>query len=106
MEGHPRWIGHSGEFWKNTVHWRREWQIIPVFLPGERHEQYEKAKRYDTGRCVPQVDRYSMLLGKSGGQLLIAPERMKLLDQSRNDAQLWMCLVVKVKSDAVKNNIA
>ena len=35
-----------------------------------------------------------------------APERMKLLDQSRNDAQLWMCLVVKVKSDAVKNNIA
>ena len=47
-----------------------------------------------------------MLLGKSGGQLLIAPERMKLLDQSRNDAQLWMCLVVKVKSDAVKNNVA
>ena len=48
----------------------------------------------------------NMLLGKSGGQLLIAPERMKQLGQSRNDAQLWMCLVVKVKSDAVKNNIA
>ena len=47
----------------------------------------------------------NMLLGKSGGQLLIAPERMKQLGQSRNDAQLWMCLVVKVKSDAVKNNI-
>ena len=29
------------------------------------------------------------------------------MDQSRNDAQLWMYLVVmKVKSDAVKNNIA
>ena len=26
--------------------------------------------------------------------------------QSRNDPQLRMCLVVKVKSDAVKNNIA
>ena len=26
--------------------------------------------------------------------------------QSGNDAQLWMCLVKKVKSDAVKNNIA
>ena len=25
--------------------------------------------------------------------------------QSQNDAQMWMCLVVKVKSDAVKNNI-
>ena len=28
------------------------------------------------------------------------------LGQSRNDAQLWMCLVVKEKFDAVKNNIA
>ena len=28
------------------------------------------------------------------------------LGQSGNDAQLWMYLVVKLKSDAVKNNIA
>ena len=32
--------------------------------------------------------------------------RMKQLGQSRNDAQLWTCLVVKVKFDAVRNNIA
>ena len=32
--------------------------------------------------------------------------RKKQLHQSGNDAQLWMCLVVKVKSDAVKNSIA
>ena len=31
---------------------------------------------------------------------------MKRLSQSRNDAQLWLYLVVKVKSDAVKNTIA
>ena len=47
----------------------------------------------------------NMLLGKSGGELLIAPERMKQLGQSRNDAQLWMCLVMKVKSDAAKNSV-
>ena len=47
-----------------------------------------------------------MRLGKSGGQSLIAPERMKQLGQSGNDAQLWMCLVVTVKSSAVKNNTA
>ena len=35
-----------------------------------------------------------------------APEGMKRLSQSGNNAQLWMCLVMKVKSDAVKNNIA
>ena len=44
-----------------------------------------------------------MLMEKSGE---IAPERMKQLGQSRNDAQLRMYLVVKVKSDAVNNNIA
>ena len=40
----------------------------------------------------------NMLLEKSEGQLLIAPERMKWLGRSGNDTQLWMCLVVKVKS--------
>ena len=48
----------------------------------------------------------NMLLGKSRGQLLIAQERMKQLGQSRNNAQLRLCLVVKAKSDAIKNNIA
>ena len=47
-----------------------------------------------------------MLLGKSRGQLLIAPERMKRLGQRGNDAELQMYLVVKVKSEAVKNSIA
>ena len=48
----------------------------------------------------------NMLLGKSRGQLLIAPVRIKSLGQSKNDDRLWMCLVLKVKSDSVKNNIA
>ena len=48
----------------------------------------------------------NMPLENSRGQLLTAPERMKWLGQTGNDTQLWICLVVKVKSDAVKNNIA
>ena len=36
----------------------------------------------------------------------MAPEGMKRLSESGNKAQLWACLVAKVKSDAVKNNIA
>ena len=48
----------------------------------------------------------TMLLRKSRGQLLIAPEGMKQLGQGGNTAQLWLCLVVKVKSDAVMNSIA
>ena len=42
-----------------------------------------------------------MLLGKFGE---IVPESMKRLNQRRSDTQLWMCLMVKVKSDAVKSN--
>ena len=28
----------------DAVHWRKEWQATPVFLPRELHGQYEKAK--------------------------------------------------------------
>ena len=47
-----------------------------------------------------------VLLEKNRGQLVTAPERMKRVVQTGNDTQLWMCLVVKVKFDAVKNNTA
>ena len=47
-----------------------------------------------------------MLLEKSRGQLLIAAERTKQLRQSGNNAQLWMCLAVKVKPEAVRSNTA
>ena len=47
----------------------------------------------------------NMPLGKSGGQLLIATERKKRLGQSRNDSQLWMCLMIKMNPNAVRNNI-
>ena len=40
-------------------------------------------------------------IGESGE---IAPEGMKRLSQSGNNAQLWKCLVVQVNSDAVKDN--
>ena len=56
MEGHPRQVGHDGEFWQN-VHWRREWQTTSVFLPWEPLEQYEKAKRYDNEWWTLQVGR-------------------------------------------------
>ena len=50
------------------------------------------------GRQVPD-----MLLDISGE---ITPERMKGWNQSKNHTQLWMGLVMDVKSNAVKNNIA
>ena len=55
---------------------------------------------------APVQKMSNMFLGKSQGQLIIAPERMKQLGQNRNNAQLWMCLVVKVNYYTVKHNIA
>ena len=51
----------------------------------------------------PSQQASKMLLEKSRQ---IAPEGMKRLSQSRNDALWWMCLAVKVKSNAVRNNTA
>ena len=45
----------------------------------------------------------SMPQRKSGGKLLVTPERMKWPGQSGNNTQLWIYLVMKVKSSAVKN---
>ena len=74
MQGHPKLTGHSEEFWQNVVHWRRKWQTTPVFLLQEPHEQYEKAKRYYTGRwALPLGGKVSnILLGKSRVQFQLS----------------------------------
>ena len=62
-----------------------------------------KGKKIWHQKMSPPGQKVSnMLLGKSGGQLRIAPERMKRLSQSGNSTQLRMYLVMKVKSDAVR----
>ena len=75
----------------------------PVFLGQEPHEQYENAKdmtpenKHMPPAPQPGKKVFNILQENSGGQLLIAPEGTKQLDQSGNDTQLWVCLVVKVK---------
>ena len=60
-------------------------------------------KRQKDMTLEDEPPKSSMLLRKS---VEIAPERMERLGQSRNNAQLWMCLAVRVKPDAVKSNTA
>ena len=42
----------------------------------------------------------------TGEEWIKTPERMKRFSQSRKEGQFLMCLMVKVKSSALKNNIA
>ena len=54
-------------------------------------------------------DEFPRLVGVQyaiGNGREIVPERIKRVDQSRNNAQLWICVVVKLNPNAVKNNIA
>ena len=51
---------------------------------------------------LPRLVVPNMLLEKSRE---IAPEGIKRLSQKGNNAPLWMSLVVKVKSKAVKNKL-
>ena len=78
----------------------------PVYLPWELHELCRRTKLWHQKMSPPGLKVSNILLGKSGGELLRVPERMKQLGQSRNDTQLWMCPVMKVKSNASENNIA
>ena len=55
---------------------------------------------------LSREDSVQYVTGEEWKQLLRAPERKKLVGLSRNHAQLWMCLVMKIKSGAVRNNIA
>ena len=174
-------MGNIEDYWQNVVHWRREWQLTLVFLPGESHGQYERQKIWHRKTNNPRLESVSYATGEEqraithcsrknevafpvaqsvkksacyAGNLGSIPwlgrslekemathssilawkipwteelgglqsmrlqrvghdwatnthtqERMTWLGKSENDAQLWMCLVAKVKSDAVKNNI-
>ena len=51
---------------------------------------------------LPRLVGVQYAMGRSGE---ITPERMKRQSQSGNNTQLWMWLVMEVKSDGVKNNI-
>ena len=63
-----------------------------------------KRQKDMTWKMSPRGQQMSnILLGKSRGHLLTAPERMTRLGPSGNGTQLWMCLVMKVLSNAVKN---
>ena len=100
MPGHPRQIGHSGEFWQNMVCWRRKWQPTPVLLPWEPHEQYEKAKHMTLKDEPPRLEDVQYAAGE---------EQMPVTNNSRKNEAAgpkWMCLVGKVKSNAIKNNNA
>ena len=53
---------------------------------------------------TPRLGGVQYATGEEWRAIMYSPRKKEASEGSINDTQLWMCLVVKVKSDAVKNN--
>ena len=95
------WVRVSEEFWQNLANWRREWQTIPVFLPQEPHEQYEKTKnmtpedephrsqgvQYATREEQRAITRSSRKNEAAGPK----PKWCSVVDVSGGESKVWGC---------------
>ena len=68
-----------------------------------QYEQYEQAKMHDTGDDSLESEGILYVTGAKWRTVINSSQKNQWLDQSRNDAQLWLYLMVMVKSDTVKN---
>ena len=97
----------AGEFFtswatREAPKWRREWQTTSASCLENPMNSMKRQKDRTLKDESPGQEVSNMLLEK---RKEITPETMKRWSQSRNNTQLWMYLLVKVKSDAVKNNL-
>ena len=107
MQGHAKRMGHSEEFWQNVVHLNgnvKPLQYSCIKDPMNSIKRQKDMKLEDKRPPAPNRawNMSNMLLEKKGGNYSLTPESAKQLGQSRNDAQLWMFLVMKVRSNAIK----
>ena len=79
-----------------------EWQTISEFLPWEPHEQYEKAK----SSLKDELPRLEGARYATGEEWNNNSRKNEETEPKQKHTQLWMWLVMEVKSDVVKNNIS
>ena len=89
-------MGYSEELWQKGVHWRREWQTTSVFMPWEPHEQYEKAKEYDTERWTPRSVGAQCATGEEWRNNFRKNEEPKwkqcsVVDVTGDGSKVWCC---------------
>ena len=90
-------MGHSREFWQNVIHWRREWQTTPVYLPWESHELYKRTGRYDTEKWVLRSEGVQYATWKEQRRTPNSPRKK----EAAGPKQKW-CSVVNVSGDESK----
>ena len=81
------------------AHWKREWQTTSAFLPWELQEQYERQNDRTLKDELPRSVGAQYAIGEEQRN---SSRRNERLSQSRNNAKLWIWLVVKIKPNAGK----
>ena len=79
MQGHPRWTGHSKQFWQNVVHWRRKWQTTPWFASRIRWTVQKDKKIWQWKMSTPPQPR------SVGVQYVTAEEQRAVTNSSREN---------------------
>ena len=78
-QGHPRWTGHSEEFYQNVVHWRRKWQPIPGLL----HEKpMNSIKREDDLIPEEEYPTLEVVQYATGGKLRAITDRARKKEEA------------------------
>ena len=74
---------------------------------GKSHGQYKRGKKdmrpeYE----LPRLEGVQYTTGEDWSEITNSSKKTEVTGQKRKCSELWMCLTMKVKSDAVKKNIA
>jgi len=89
------------------LHTGRFFTMWPTRKAPKPHKQYEKAKGYDTRRGAPQVGRCPLYYwGRQRAITSSSKKNEAARPKQKKKTWLWKCLVVKLKSEVVKNNTA
>ena len=86
--------------------WRRKWQPTPVFLSAEPHGQYGRQKVITLEDDPSRLEVVQYNIQEEQREIINSSRKVEELGQRRNNTPCWMCLVVKVKPNAIKNNTA
>ena len=73
---------------------------------GSMKRQKDMSLKDETTPLPPRSEGVQYATGEVWRAITNSSRKNEEVRPSRNGTQLWMCLVVKVKSDAAKNNIA
>ena len=103
MQGHPKQMGHGGDFWQNVVHGEGNGKPLQYSY---FENPMKSMKRQNDRILKDELPRSVGAQYATGEQWRNNSRKNEETEPKWNNAQVWVWLVMEVKFDVVKNNIA